>query len=177
MEKKVNYRSIWEKNYGPIPKDENGVSYQIHHIDGNRNNNELNNLMCVSLDEHIEIHKKQKDWASVAFLEQMRGKIVTGWKHSTETKEKIRQNNLENPRRYWLGKKRPDTAERNKLGPSEETKEKQREAKLKNPTKYWLGKSRKGMKQNHPTHECPHCGKIGKGSAMFKWHFDNCKKN
>lgn len=22
---------------------------------------------------------------------------------------------------------------------------------------------------------CPHCGKIGRGSAMIRWHFDNCK--
>lgn len=59
---------------------------------------------------------------------------------------------------------------------SDETKQKQREAKLNNPTKYWEGKSRKGMKQIHQTYTCPHCEKIGKGSAMFKWHFDNCKQ-
>ena len=23
---------------------------------------------------------------------------------------------------------------------------------------------------------CPHCGKTGKGNAMKRWHFDNCKK-
>lgn len=23
---------------------------------------------------------------------------------------------------------------------------------------------------------CPHCGMIGKGNAMKRWHFDNCKK-
>lgn len=26
-----------------------------------------------------------------------------------------------------------------------------------------------------PLVECPHCGKIGKGSAMSRWHFDRCK--
>ena len=25
------------------------------------------------------------------------------------------------------------------------------------------------------TKECPHCGKIGGGSMMTRWHFDNCK--
>lgn len=25
-------------------------------------------------------------------------------------------------------------------------------------------------------HECPHCGKSGKGTAMKRWHFDNCKE-
>ena len=173
----IKYRRLWEKNYVPIPKDENGISYQIHHIDGNRNNNDLSNLMCVSLDEHIKIHREQGDWASVAFLEQMRGSYITGWAHSEETKEKIRQNNIKNPRQYWLGKKRPDISELQKgRKVSDETKQKQSEAKKKNPTNYWLGKSRKGMKQNHPTYECPYCGKVGKGTAMFKWHFDNCKQ-
>ena len=51
----VNYRRIWEKAKGPIPIDENGVSYDIHHIDGNRRNNCIDNLQCVSLKEHFEI--------------------------------------------------------------------------------------------------------------------------
>lgn len=25
------------------------------------------------------------------------------------------------------------------------------------------------------SHECPHCGHIGKGNPMFRWHFDRCK--
>lgn len=25
------------------------------------------------------------------------------------------------------------------------------------------------------THTCEHCGKIGKGPSMKRWHFDNCK--
>jgi hypothetical protein len=24
-------------------------------------------------------------------------------------------------------------------------------------------------------HECPHCGKVGKSSSMFQWHFEKCK--
>lgn len=32
------YRRIYEQHYGPIPKDEQGRSYEIHHIDGNHNN-------------------------------------------------------------------------------------------------------------------------------------------
>ena len=55
----MNYRKLWEDANGPIPTDELGRSYEIHHIDGNRKNNCLSNLMCVSLDEHYEIHSKQ----------------------------------------------------------------------------------------------------------------------
>ena len=59
---KVNYRKIYEQHYGPIPKDSDGRTYEIHHIDGDHNNNSLDNLKCVSLKEHYDIHFKQGDW-------------------------------------------------------------------------------------------------------------------
>jgi hypothetical protein len=60
----ANYRKIWEDHYGPIPKDENGVTYDIHHIDGNRKNNCISNLKAVSLLEHWQIHIDQSDYAA-----------------------------------------------------------------------------------------------------------------
>ncbi len=30
------YRKLWEINYGEIPKDEFGRTYEIHHLDGIR---------------------------------------------------------------------------------------------------------------------------------------------
>jgi hypothetical protein len=65
---RVNYRKIWSNHYGPIPKDEQDRSYEIHHIDGNRKNNDLSNLMCVSIQEHYEIHKRQKDYAAALWI-------------------------------------------------------------------------------------------------------------
>lgn len=56
-----NYRKIWIHFNGPIPKDENGRSYEIHHIDGNRKNNHISNLKCLSIQEHYDIHKSQGD--------------------------------------------------------------------------------------------------------------------
>lgn len=57
----MNYRKIWEKyNNKKIPK-----GYDIHHIDGNRNNNDIKNLVCVSLQEHLGIHYNQKNWGAV----------------------------------------------------------------------------------------------------------------
>jgi hypothetical protein len=64
----ANYRKIWEDANGPIPKDELGRSYEIHHIDGNRENNDLSNLMCVSIEDHIKIHKNQGDFGAVHFI-------------------------------------------------------------------------------------------------------------
>lgn len=58
------YRKIYENHVGPIPKDEDGRPYDIHHIDGNRKNNQPNNLKCVSIQEHYDIHYSQHDWAA-----------------------------------------------------------------------------------------------------------------
>lgn len=63
-----NYRQIWEQAYGSIPKDRDGRSYEIHHIDGNRNNNALENLICIPIQEHYDIHHKQGDWGACAAI-------------------------------------------------------------------------------------------------------------
>jgi group I intron endonuclease len=33
-----------------------------------------------------------------------------------------------------------------------------------------------GTHHSQQDHVCPHCQKSGKSSAMFRWHFDNCKQ-
>jgi len=63
-----NYRKIWEKKYGKIPKDETGRSMEIHHIDGNHNNNELDNLKLVTIEEHYNIHIEQNDFSAAALI-------------------------------------------------------------------------------------------------------------
>jgi hypothetical protein len=59
-----NYRKIYESHYGKIPKEDNGRSYEIHHIDGNRNNNSIDNLKLVTVQQHYNIHLSQGEWAS-----------------------------------------------------------------------------------------------------------------
>ena len=58
----MHYRKIWEEHNGNIPIDENGISFEIHHIDGNRNNNDLSNLSCISITDHFDIHFSQNDY-------------------------------------------------------------------------------------------------------------------
>lgn len=63
-----DYRKIFKETFGDIPKDKNGRSYEIHHKDGNRNNNNIDNLMCVSIEDHYNIHYKQKDYKACLII-------------------------------------------------------------------------------------------------------------
>ena len=58
------YRKIWTEHFGDIPKDAAGRSYEIHHIDGNRNNNSIDNLICVDINEHYRIHHDRKEYGA-----------------------------------------------------------------------------------------------------------------
>ena len=63
-----NYRKIYEQCVGPIPRDIEGRSFEIHHIDGDRNNNNISNLKCISLQDHYDIHFQQQDWGACSLL-------------------------------------------------------------------------------------------------------------
>ena len=45
---------IYEKHNGSIPK-----GYEIHHIDHNKDNNEIDNLQMLTRKEHNKIHKNE----------------------------------------------------------------------------------------------------------------------
>lgn len=46
------HRYLWERENGPVPK-----GCQIHHADGNRENNAISNLVMLTAEEHREYHK------------------------------------------------------------------------------------------------------------------------
>jgi len=91
----TDYRRIYEQYHGPIPKDKNGRTYEIHHIDGNRNNNNLNNLKAVSIKEHYDIHYSQGDWGACLLITRAM-KILP--------EEKSRLGQLENQKRIIEGR-------------------------------------------------------------------------
>lgn len=59
-----NYRKIYENHYGIIPRDIDGRKYDIHHIDGNHNNNNPANLKAVPIREHYEIHRARGEYGA-----------------------------------------------------------------------------------------------------------------
>jgi len=58
------YRRIYEAHFGKIPKDEHGRSYDVHHKDGNHENNDPSNLIALPIHEHYRIHRENEDWGS-----------------------------------------------------------------------------------------------------------------
>ena len=65
---RTNYRKIYEQYHGPIPKEPNGRSYEIHHKDGDHTNNDPTNLVAVSIQEHHDIHQSQGDWGACSAI-------------------------------------------------------------------------------------------------------------
>lgn len=45
------HRVVWEYHNGKIPK-----GYDIHHIDGDKSNNQIENLQCLTRKEHRRLH-------------------------------------------------------------------------------------------------------------------------
>lgn len=68
--RRINYRQIWKEHHGEIPRDELGRSYEIHHVDGNRNNNDIENLICISIEDHYNIHFGQGDFYACAAIKR-----------------------------------------------------------------------------------------------------------
>lgn len=64
-------RRIWRATRNTtIPKDENGVSFDIHHRDGNWRNNDPANLQALSVLDHYRLHFKQGDWSAAWYIAQ-----------------------------------------------------------------------------------------------------------
>lgn len=70
------YRKIYEAHHGAIPREENGRSYEIHHIDGDHSNNNIENLVAVTLQEHYDIHYSQEDYRACYLMAAKLGKSV-----------------------------------------------------------------------------------------------------
>lgn len=110
-----------------VPFDDNGVRCRIHHLDGDKTNNDILNLVCMTIKEHNSYHakhktKKQKDCRKGCTFSEEHIKNLSiagkGKKVSEETKKKISEAN----------KGKPSVMKGKHL--SEETKKKISESKI-----------------------------------------------
>lgn len=162
----MDYRKLWIDYYGEIPKDKEGRSYEIHHIDGNRKNNDISNLKCLSIQEHYNLHKEQGDWMA---CNRMRERMKLSQEDRLELNKKI----------SLLKKGKPSGRRGNgRTGTkhSEETKKKMSEVKKGKPQP-WVSEKRKGCKLSEETKkkigEFPrteeHRKKISEGKKGKPW--------
>lgn len=74
--KKRMHVYVWEYYNGEIPK-----GYEIHHIDGDKSNNDISNLQLVTSEEHHKIHnelltEEQREWRRNNINENARPKAI-----------------------------------------------------------------------------------------------------
>jgi hypothetical protein len=85
-----SYRKIWESHNGTIPKDSEGRSYEIHHIDGNHTNDSIENLKLVTIQEHYDIHFEQGDYgACLAIIMRMNVPVELSKKLQSDLSRKV----------------------------------------------------------------------------------------
>ena len=96
------HRRLYIKYHGPIPIDENGRSYEIHHIDGNHENNDIFNLMAISVKDHYEIHKNNGDYRACALIAK---KMKLSHDELSELNGRIARESVSNGTHHWLGGK------------------------------------------------------------------------
>jgi len=200
----ANYRKIYESNYGPIPKDHLGRSYEIHHIDGNHQNNDISNLKLVTIEEHYQIHFEQGDYGACLIMsyrmnlppEEMsrlskacQTRLVEQGKHHwlgpEHNKELVRTGkhpflNKEAARARNL--KRIAEGRHNLTGPDNPVynliEAGKHHFQTNNPSTLKINNGTHHFLTNHPNKvlvTCPHCGKTGGQVNMKRYHFDQCK--
>lgn len=172
------YRKIYENHFGPIPKDKDGRSYEIHHIDGNRKNNEISNLKCVSIQEHYNIHFDQGEWAACMKIAQrmkLSPQIISELAsfHNTQ-RVKNGKNPFVGPE---INRKRIENGTHHLIGGELQRKqvtEGTHNFVCDNPAKNQISL---GTHPSQITWKCEHCNVEGKNlGAYARFHGPKCKK-
>ena len=183
--KKIDYRKIYRDKYGSIPMDENGRSFEIHHIDGNRSNNHPDNLKAVSIQEHYNIHYEQGDYGA-CFL--IAGKMSIKPDTISEISRRVALERVEKGTHNLIGDSNP-SHRRIKEGThhflNPDFQRNVALSRVKNGTHNLLSgniqrdtnqkRLSEGTHHSQVKHTCPHCGYTGNGAGMFRWHFERCK--
>lgn len=183
-----NHKQIYEKHYGPIPE-----GYEIHHIDGNTLNNNLENLKAVTLQEHYAIHFQQGDFGACRLISLRMKNFLTNDEKSRIAKLSNNQR-IENKTHNFLKDNisqetisRQNESRRSNIesgnhnfigGEIQRTSNRKRVA---NGTHHFVGgKLQKEMLADgrHASCHiatCQYCGKTSNIGNITRWHNDRCK--
>jgi hypothetical protein len=201
----MRHRKIYEQHHGPIPRDKDGRSMEIHHIDGNHSNNDIANLKLVTIEEHYQIHYDQGDYGACTIMSH---RMKLSPKETAELSRLCQQKLVSEGRHHWQGPdhnrylietgihpfldkeaarqrnlKRVAAGTHNLVGDTNPVHnliaQGTHHFQLDNPSKKKISDGSHHFLNNHPNKiqvTCPHCGKQGGAVNMRRYHFDNCKK-
>jgi len=192
--KATNYRKIYESHFGSIPTDEFGRSYEIHHIDGNHSNNDINNLKAVTIQDHYDLHYQQGDYqACVAIAIRMRltpdvisslaslankSKVVNGTHHWLSKKHSENTRYLNN-KRYAEGNhpvQQPKEIERIKSFVENNEHHWQSAKHRESTTRRNLERVANGTHPSQIKRTCEHCGTTCGLPVYGRLHGDKCRR-
>ena len=176
----LSYRKIWEAHYGPIPKDQ---IYDIHHIDGDRSNNDISNLRLVTPREHYDIHYAQGDWAACYILAQQRLNKnllnVTTEELSNLASKAAKKRVANGTHHFLIGGPREDLKGDNNPMRRPDVAKKQGDTMrgIPKPESHVLSMKLSAQKRAQRKITCEYCKKSMNDLNYNKWHGKNCKGN
>jgi hypothetical protein len=190
-------RQIWINHFGKIPVDQYGFAHEIHHIDGNPSNDNIDNLICLTIHEHYEIHYWQEDWAACSVASK---RLEVDPEERRELARRSQRQRVEEGRNNFSGgelqRQRVDNGTHHLLGGTIQSASNKR--RWDDGTHVLIGENQRRLDagthnfQNQTENQkkkileastvswvCEYCGLHGKGKGMFsRWgHSDgSCLK-
>jgi len=155
-------------------------------LDGNRKNNDPNNLIAVSIQDHYDIHYSQGDWGACIRIAQ---RMSVSPSKISELSSLHNKKRLENGTHLFLDSEFQRSMVRRQIADGKSALvggKLQRELVASGKHHLLSGDiQRRSAKQrmDEGTDQCvvkttcPHCGKEGTKLILARWHFDNCKSN
>jgi hypothetical protein len=163
--RKVNARKIYLKHYGTIPVGNDRRPYEVHHVDGNPENNDIGNLVAISIQDHYATHYAQGDWAACV-------RIAAKLKLPQEVLSELSRKNATKVNARTIA-----DGTHNFLGANNHV-----HAKIKAGTYHLLGPAQnlaRVAKGTHPSQikvSCVYCQTTVDAANFVRYHGNNCVK-
>lgn len=180
------FRKIYEDHFGPIPKDNDGRSYDIHHLDGDHSNNHPSNLKAVTIQEHYDIHYAQGDYYACYLMAIQR--MNKSPKEISKLSKAVQLDRVKNGSHPWQRRLDGTSQATDKVISGKHNFLRRPDGtslaldRAKNGTSPFLGASvnqkmlSAGKHSSQIIKTCPHCDKTVSAGPFAKYHGDKCKK-